>query len=60
LIDAGHPPDVAWDYTLREINGWLSLIAKRKKYERIEKLKLLTIAGDPKAAKKQVTEWERS
>ena len=58
LIVSGHPPSVVWDYTPRQISGYVLLIGKRHKNEAARDLSIYTLAsrGDPKDVKKQFKE----
>lgn len=54
----GHPPAAVWDYTPRQIAGFLHFAGKRRKRETAEALSIGAMAarGDPKELKKQIKE----
>jgi hypothetical protein len=56
LIASGHPPAAVWNYTPRQIAGFLFFSSKRKNREDASKLSIGAMAarGDPKDVKKQV------
>jgi len=57
----GHSPAAAWAYTPRQLVGFLSLAAARRKREAADRLYLMHQAarGDPKDTKKLIKEWTR-
>jgi len=61
LISYGHPPGEVWNYTLRQLNGYLMLASERRKKEKASELALATLAarGSPDSLKKQLRELER-
>lgn len=61
LIHEGHPPDVVWRYTPRQIQGWIQFAFRRKLGERAEMMATMGMAsrGDPKELKKQMRSLEQ-
>ncbi|AZV21476.1 hypothetical protein [Mesorhizobium sp. M7A.F.Ce.TU.012.03.2.1] len=62
LIAIGHRPADVWEYSPREIAGYLVLAGERRKSEASEQLAIATMAArsDPKEIKKLLDKMARS
>jgi len=64
LVAAGHPPDVAWSYTPRQLAAWAELSTRRKSGEYSTQLSLNSIAAHAdakllKSSTKKLTDESR-
>jgi hypothetical protein len=56
LISLGHDAVAVWNYTPRQLNGFLRFASRRRCLEAAERMALAATAarGDPKAVKDQI------
>ena len=61
MIKDGHPPKDAWNYTPREIHGWLQFITKHETQQAARDLSISALGsrGEPEKVKRQIKEWSR-
>lgn len=57
----GHDAAAVFDYTPRQIGGFLFLAGLRRKREAAAQLSIATAAarGEPRAVKKQIQDWTK-
>jgi hypothetical protein len=56
VIEDGHPPELAWGYTPRQLSGWIALAERRRAGQLGELLGLMQLANseDGDAIRKQI------
>jgi len=61
LISLGHDAVAVWDYTPRQLNGFLRFAGRRRRLEAAEQLALASTAAraDPKTVKDQVEKMSK-
>lgn len=56
LISSGHPAELAWSYTPRQLAGWIELSKRRRQGEMAELMSIMAVAmsGDKKAIRESI------